>query len=343
MTCQRAEGARFGRIARRPRDRRAVRGGAHATARATVAAIAALALSMGAASAQPAGGSDESSGEAERSEASSGAGASAEDRTEEDQPGEGGSGREPRGGSAESGGGAGPDDVDGPSGSLGASGEPSEEGTTGEELPPTANEQYDSELRELEERVVGLKEKVFRSKERLQLLKERILNDVVAQAKLVVLNVNRMGGSLEPVQVHYQLDGEDLKLLDNATGALVGAEPVEIFSGTVSPGNHNLSVEMVYRGASGLFRYLDDYLFKLRANYKFYATKGKITTVRAIGHLKGNITYELTERPSVRFEVDQESYTQGRGDQDDGDGEAGGDEGSTGGGAPRGGAGSRKE
>ena len=74
---------------------------------------------------------------------------------------------------------------------------------------------YDHKLRELEERVVSLKEKIFRTKTRLLLLKERILNDVIAEAKLVLQHVDDMGLSFKPVQVYYRLDGEDVKLLDN--------------------------------------------------------------------------------------------------------------------------------
>ncbi len=175
--------------------------------------------------------------------------------------------------------------------------------------PQPGTRAYDHKLRALEERVVNLKEKIFRTKTRLLLLKERILNDVIAEARLVVNHLDDMGGSFKPVQVYYRLDGEDLKLLDNATGALDTDEPVEIFAGNVAPGNHNLQVEMIYRGDSAVFTYMNDYVFKLRANYTFYATKGKITTVTSKGYLKGDVTYELTDRPSITFGVGQRSYT----------------------------------
>ena len=168
---------------------------------------------------------------------------------------------------------------------------------------------YDVKIRELEEKVVGLKEKIFRTKTRLMLLKERILNDVIAEAKSVIVHVNDMGSSFEPVQVLYHLDGEKIYFQDNETGTLTSDDPIEIYSGNVMPGNHVLSVEMVYRGDSPLFVYLKDYLFKLRANYTFYATKGKITEVRAIGYQKGDITYDITERPSIKFRISQVSYT----------------------------------
>ncbi len=174
---------------------------------------------------------------------------------------------------------------------------------------PTTEERYDLKLRELEEKVVSLKEKIFRSKTRLMLLKERILNDVIAEAKLVVEHQNDMGSSFKPIEVHYRLDGETLKLLDNATGTLDTEDPIEIFSGNVAPGNHSLSVEMVYQGDSIFFTYLKDYVFKLRASYTFFATKGKITQVTSTGFLKGDITYNITDRPSIKFKVDQKSYT----------------------------------
>ena len=140
------------------------------------------------------------------------------------------------------------------------------------------------------------------------LLKERILNDVIAEAKLVVEHQNDMGSSFKPIEVHYRLDGETLKLLDNATGTLDTEDAIEIFSGNVAPGNHSLSVEMVYQGDSIAFTYLKDYVFKLRASY-LLRHQGKITQVTSTGFLKGDITYNITDRPSIKFKVDQKSYT----------------------------------
>lgn len=175
--------------------------------------------------------------------------------------------------------------------------------------PAAADEVHDFKLRELEEKVVTLKEKVFRSKTRLLLLKERLLNDVIAEAKVVIFHENDMGASFKPVSVLYHLDGEKIYFQDDSTKLLEDTASFEIFNQNLVPGNHVLSVEMVYRGDSSVFAYLKDYLFKLRASYTFYATKGKITTVRAIGYQKGDITYDLRERPSITFDVKQVSYT----------------------------------
>ncbi len=175
-------------------------------------------------------------------------------------------------------------------------------------------EHYDMKLRELEEKVVTLKEKIFRSKTRLMLLKERVLNDVIAEAKAVVVHVNEMGNSFKLESVLYHLDGEKIYFQD-ATSGVLDKEKFEIFANNVLPGNHVLSVEMIYKGDSTVFAYLKDYTFKLRTNYTFYATKGKVTTVQAVGYQKGDITWDLTKRPSITFRVAQASYTK---DQVDG-------------------------
>jgi hypothetical protein len=171
-----------------------------------------------------------------------------------------------------------------------------------------ADEIHDLQLRELEEKVVGLKEKVFRAKKNVTLLRERLLNDVIAEAKVVILHTNDMGSSFKPVQVLYHLDGDKIYFADE-NSKILEKDEIEIFNQTLVPGNHVLTVEMSYRGDSVLFNYLKDYLFKLRASYTFYATKGKVTTVHSIGYQKGDITYDLRDRPSITFEVKQVSYT----------------------------------
>ncbi len=181
-------------------------------------------------------------------------------------------------------------------------------GTSAIESSPV-DEAYESRLRELEEKVVNLKEKVFRSKTRLMLLKERLLNDVIAEARVVVRHKNDMGSAFKPLSAIYYLDGERIWFADASSRVLESAPELEVFNQNLAPGNHVLSVEMVYRGDSSLFAYLKDYEFKLRASYTFFAAKGKITAVRAIGYQRGDFTWDLRERPSISFDTNQTSYT----------------------------------
>jgi hypothetical protein len=186
---------------------------------------------------------------------------------------------------------------------------PAEADAGGAVVSSSVDEAYESRLRELEEKVVNLKEKVFRSKTRLMLLKERLLNDVIAEARVVVRHRNDMGSAFKPLAAIYYLDGERIWFADPSSRVLETAPELEVFNQNLAPGNHVLSVEMVYRGDSSLFAYLKDYEFKLRASYTFFAAKGKITAVRAIGFQRGDFTWDLRERPSINFDTNQTSYT----------------------------------
>ena len=174
--------------------------------------------------------------------------------------------------------------------------------------PKPAADAYDSRLRELEERVGTLKEKIYRSKTRLVLLREQILHNVIAEAKAIVVHRNNMGSLFSLEQVLYYLDGNKIYFQDNKSGLLDEKREFEIFNGNVMPGNHIVSVEMVYRGSGGLFSYVDGYLFKIKSNNTFYASKGRITRVAVVGHERGGLTTSLEDKPYVSYEVQQFRY-----------------------------------
>jgi len=186
-----------------------------------------------------------------------------------------------------------------------------------EKTPPAAKKSgsseslsaYNMKLRELEEKVVGLKEKIFKSKTRLLLLKEQILHNVIAEARAVIIHNNDMGPSFTLEQVLYYLDNDKIYYQDNKDGVLDEKTEFEIFNGNVLPGNHMVSVELVYRGNGTLFSYIDGYMFKIRSNYTFYASKGRITQIKVVGYERGGITTDLEQKPYVRYDVQQFRYT----------------------------------
>lgn len=184
-------------------------------------------------------------------------------------------------------------------------------GSTGDavdEAPAAANQptgtEFGTDLRTLEERVNSLKERVFRSKARLVLLRETVLNGVISGARARVLHRNEMGASFILERVSYSLDGEPLFNKSDDDGTLDGQSEIELFEGSIVPGVHNLSVSLMYRGNGyGVFTYLRDYTFKLRASYPFTAEEGKLITVKSVAFERGGITTDLQERPSIRFET----------------------------------------
>ncbi|MEE2900691.1 MAG: dihydrolipoamide acetyltransferase [Myxococcota bacterium] len=160
-------------------------------------------------------------------------------------------------------------------------------------------------MRGLEERVNSLKEKIFRSKARLMLLRETVLNGALAGAKAKIVHRNEMGTGFVLESVSYALDGAPIFTKTDTDGDLNDVAEIELFNGSIVPGNHNLSVNMVYRGSGyGVFSYVKGYSFKIRSSYAFTAEEGKVTSVRIVGYEKGGITTDLKDRPAVRYDVE---------------------------------------
>ncbi|WP_375771735.1 dihydrolipoamide acetyltransferase [Archangium gephyra] len=171
----------------------------------------------------------------------------------------------------------------------------------------TADEAFNTRVRTLEEQVVDLKEKIYRSKARLQLLQETVLGgDLSTGARAVLVHRNEMGDSFVLESVAYALDGAPIYTrTDEASEELSKNREFEIFKGRIVPGQHQVAVRLVYRGHGyGVFSYLEGYRFKVQSSYTFNAEPGKVTTVRVVGFEKGGLTTDLQDRPAVRYDLE---------------------------------------
>jgi hypothetical protein len=169
----------------------------------------------------------------------------------------------------------------------------------------TADEAFTTRVKTLEEQVVDLKEKIFRTKARLLLLQETVLGgDLSSGARAVIFHRNEMGSQFILESVAYALDGAPIFTKVDANGDLDKREEFEIFSGRIVPGNHQIAVRMVYRGHGyGIFSYLEGYKFKLQSNQTFNAEAGKVTTVKVVGYEKGGITADIKDKPAIRYDI----------------------------------------
>ena len=174
-----------------------------------------------------------------------------------------------------------------------------------EAAPEPSGDAYDVRVRDLEERVNQLKMRIYQSKARLVRLQEAVMHGVVSGARARLVHRNEMGSTFLLQEAHYFLDGAPLKQMSNLDGSLAGQEEIELFQGQIVPGNHQLSVNLVYSGNGfGIFSYLKGYRFKIRSSYTFAAEEGKFTEVKVVGFERGGITTDLRERPTVRYDVD---------------------------------------
>jgi hypothetical protein len=169
---------------------------------------------------------------------------------------------------------------------------------------PVDDATYSAEVKETEEKVSDLKERVFRSKARLLLLKEALVGGAFGSSKAVLIHRSDMGKALRLQRASYSLDNIPIFNKVDVEGSLNKSKQFEIFNQPLAPGPHNLSVYLEYRGEGfGVFDYLNKYTFKIKSSFTFQVEDGKITEVKAIAYEKGGPLVKLEDRPTVRFEA----------------------------------------
>jgi hypothetical protein len=163
------------------------------------------------------------------------------------------------------------------------------------------------ELRSVEEEVNRLKERVFRSKATLQLLKELVTEGSTVGARLNIWHVNQLGGGYSMESVQYFVDGRNIFGKVDPSGTLDTMRELKVFEQAIPPGEHNLRVQMVLRGKGyKIFSYLRDYQFRVQSNYSFSIEDGKLTLIRVVANTRGGLR-NFAERPDIRFEPRVES------------------------------------
>lgn len=168
---------------------------------------------------------------------------------------------------------------------------------------PSSEVPVNIRLRQLEQRVQALKERAWRAKARVEMLKEAVLGGGIG-ARAGILHINKMGTSYRLVQLIYALDGTTIFTRKDETGAMHETKNFDVLSGPITPGSHTLSVMAIYRGHGyGVFKYLKKYKFTVKSSHTFTVDEGKGVTIRVIGYEKGGTTTPLEDRPALDFQV----------------------------------------
>ncbi len=158
-------------------------------------------------------------------------------------------------------------------------------------------------LRRLEQRVQALKERAWRAKARVGMLKEAVLGGGVG-ARANIKHVNKMGNSYRLIKLVYALDGAQVFARSDASGALHKESEFDVLTGPISPGSHTISVLALYRGHGyGVFKYLKKYKFTVRSSHTFTASEGKGTSIKVVAFERGGVTTPLDKRPAFDFKV----------------------------------------
>lgn len=164
----------------------------------------------------------------------------------------------------------------------------------------------------MEEQVNAEKERVFRSKATLLLLKEIVLQGSDTAARSEVVHVNQLGGSYRVESVSYYLDNQSIFTRFDPSGALDEAQEIQVWDGAIPPGQHQLTVSMVLRGNGfRIFDYVQGYSFKVQSSYNFSTGEAQTTTLRVVVDEKKGFGIPYTERPTVEFQVSTQSLAGG--------------------------------
>jgi hypothetical protein len=183
-----------------------------------------------------------------------------------------------------------------------AAGTPGPSTATDGGAPPVSGEAYVIRLRDLEQRINELKEEIFRSKARLSLLAESVLQNVVGGARAMVQHENEMGPSFRLMRAVYALDGAPITTRSDDNGSLADLHDFPVYNGQIGAGDHTLTVNLEYQGHGyGIFSYVKGYTFRVRSTQSFSVPEGKAIQIRVVAFEKGGPTTPPEERPAVRY------------------------------------------
>ncbi|MCX4239519.1 hypothetical protein [Paraliomyxa miuraensis] len=177
-------------------------------------------------------------------------------------------------------------------------------GTAGPANPNVReSELYGDRLDNLQGEVDELKDKIFRSKARLTLLKETVLRGVLAGSRVTIAHQNLMGSGFRLVKVVVIMDGAQIFARTDETGSLDGEDELLVYDGNLPPGPHSVTVELTYQGNGyGVFAYLNGYTFDSRSSHSFTAPENGAVKLVSQGFERGNMTTEMKDRPAVNWQ-----------------------------------------
>ncbi len=168
---------------------------------------------------------------------------------------------------------------------------------------PSSKAPVNLRLRSLEQRVQALKERAWRAKARVGMLKEAVIGGGIG-SRATVVHKNKMSSAFRLVQLTYTLDGAQIFTRTDKNGSLHKLKTIDILTAPVAPGSHTLNVRAVYRGnGHGVLAYLKGYKFTVRASHTLTITEGKSTNVIVSGYERGGIATPLEKRPAIGFKL----------------------------------------
>lgn len=179
------------------------------------------------------------------------------------------------------------------------------------EKAPAANAEdeqgYNLKLRALEEKIDTLKDKIFKSKQRLAILQETVLGGTVGGSTVTIVHNNEVGDLFKLVSAVYYFDDKPVFKKVDLPEELEEKE-IQAYDAAVVPGPHRVSVYLVYIGKGyGVFSYLKEYSIKVTADQSFTLEEGDIVEIEVAAFDKGGM-YSFENRIGVELKVNKNTF-----------------------------------
>ncbi|MCG3173481.1 MAG: hypothetical protein GMKNLPBB_01678 [Myxococcota bacterium] len=121
--------------------------------------------------------------------------------------------------------------------------------------------------------------------------------------RIKIIHDNQMGSGFLLRQVRYVVDGQVIYNRDGEKDASLRTSKL-FDAGTfpVKPGNHKLTVNLVYSGsARGIFDYMEDFRYRANKSENFSIKEGETIEIRVTGLEEGGIFTKPEDKPAVRI------------------------------------------
>ena len=160
------------------------------------------------------------------------------------------------------------------------------------------------QMNQFEESLVDLRERIMKSKARLMQLREQLMLGSVSIISLKINHNHEVGGTFKMESLSYTLDGFEIYSgVNTPENDLEKLGKFPVYEGSLLPGDHLLVVDMIFRGRGyGIFSYLNQYLFKVKARYLFTVAEGDVVNLDVVSYDEGSFLTSLKDRLRVKFE-----------------------------------------
>ncbi|HXU83722.1 MAG TPA: hypothetical protein VN914_20150 [Polyangia bacterium] len=113
---------------------------------------------------------------------------------------------------------------------------------------------------------------------------------------------NDMGKRFKLVEARVVMDGQELSHRVAAKGQEL-EQQFRAYDGAVSPGSHQVTVNLVYEGRNtGIFTYLDDYKIRVQSSAEFTAQdRAHPVALQVLAYERSGITIPIEQKPTMEI------------------------------------------